>query len=29
MVTDLPKTFTEVARRFLGANVPQVLQIDL
>ena len=29
MVTDLPKSFADVARRFLGANVPQVTQIDL
>jgi glutamate racemase len=29
LVTDLPKSFADVARRFLGANVPQVTQIDL
>ena len=29
IVTDLPKSFAEVARRFLGANVPHVKQIDL
>ena len=29
MVTDLPKSFADVARRFLGASVPPVTQIDL
>jgi glutamate racemase len=29
MVTDLPKSFADVARRFLGASVPEVTQIDL
>jgi glutamate racemase len=29
LVTDLPKSFADVARRFLGANVPHVTQIDL
>jgi glutamate racemase len=29
LVTDLPKSFAEVARRFLGDAVPSVAQIDL
>jgi glutamate racemase len=29
IVTDLPKAFADVARRFLGAGVPHVTQIDL
>jgi glutamate racemase len=29
LVTDLPKSFADVARRFLGESVPQVTQIDL
>jgi len=29
LVTDLPKTFADVARRFLGESVPRVKQIDL
>jgi glutamate racemase len=29
LVTDLPKTFSEVASRFLGEAVPRVRQIDL
>jgi len=28
-VTDLPKTFAEVAGRFLGGDVPHVEQVDL
>ena len=29
IVTDLPKSFADVAQRFLGAGVPHVAQIDL
>jgi glutamate racemase len=29
IVTDLPKSFADVAQRFLGTNVPRVTQIDL
>jgi glutamate racemase len=29
IVTDLPKSFADVARRFLGESVPHVAQIDL
>jgi glutamate racemase len=29
LVTDLPKSFADVARRFLGENIPHVEQIDL
>ena len=29
LVTDLPKTFAEVAGRFLGGDVPHVEQVDL
>jgi len=29
LVTDLPKSFADVAARFLGEAVPHVTQIDL
>jgi glutamate racemase len=29
LVTDLPKSFADVASRFLGEAVPRVTQIDL